>query len=79
MADEHDVGLDELRAAVGALRVAVGSLGLGELARVPTGTADTPRHDVLETAKDSRPLTRRLVRAKAVTSFYGRSAPGARD
>ena len=78
VADEEDVDLPELPAAVGAgERAPFDGPGLVELPGLPVRALDGPGNDVLEAAERRPPVPRGLIEAEAVVVLDSDSAPGA--
>jgi hypothetical protein len=68
VADQQHAAIVELGAAVSAAPEAlVGIVGLEDRARVPVGTLDDPRDDVLEAAEDRLALADGLSCTEALT------------
>jgi hypothetical protein len=78
VANQEDVDVAELAVAVRATKLAGVDVGrLGDLARLPMGAADHPRHDVLEAAEHRAPVARGLVGAEPVAGLHRHPAPAA--
>src|SRR3954469_6142782 len=77
MADEQDVHVPQLAAAVRAGPRSLGRRRLVKLARLPVRALDRPRDYVLEAAERGAAVTRRFVEPESIVRLNARTAPRA--